>query len=230
LKAIAIIPARGGSKGIPRKNIRLLAGKPLIAYTIEAALGSKYVGQVFVSTDDQEIADISMEYGADIVERPAELAQDSSPTINSILHVLDLLKSKNESIDIVVLLQPTSPLRSTEDIDSSIKKFLENEPESLISVCEVAHSPFWHLKLENGYLKPIFEEKYLNMRRQDLLPSYMPNGAIFISTPDNLTKYKGFYCHEIIPYLMPIQRSVDIDNEIDFKMAAILLNNNSSHR
>ncbi|SES96042.1 N-acylneuraminate cytidylyltransferase [Methanococcoides vulcani] len=225
-KTIAIIPARGGSKGIPRKNVRLLAEKPLIAHSIEAALNSKYVEQVLVSTEDQEIVDVSREYGADIIKRPEELAQDSSPTIDTIFHVINSLEIQNNSVDVVALLQPTSPLRTADDIDDAIELFLKSECESLISVCEAGHPPFWHSKIEEGYLKPIFDEKYLNMRRQDLPKTYLPNGAIYLSTPKNLKKYRSFYCPKTIPYIMPIQRSIDIDTEIDFITAEILLKSN----
>ena len=223
-KAIAIIPARGGSKGIPRKNVRLLAGKPLIAYTIEAVLKSKYIKQVLVSTDDSEIMDVSKEYGADVIKRPNEFAQDNSPTIDTVLHVLESLETEEESIDIVVLLQPTSPLRNTEDINCSMELFIKNEPESLISVCEAEHPPFWYFSVENSYLKPLFGVEYLNTRRQDLPKTFMPNGAVYISRPEHLIKYRSFYCQKVIPYLMPMQRSIDIDTEIDFNLATMMLN------
>jgi CMP-N-acetylneuraminic acid synthetase len=148
---IAIIPARGGSKGIPRKNIRLLAGKPLIAYTIEAAFTSK-MDKVIVSTEDEEIAEISKKYGAEVIERPKGLAKDETPTIDVIFHVLEILKAKNYNPDIVVLLQPTSPLRNAEDIYNAIKLFLDSDCESVVSVCEVEHPPYWSFEIEEAYL------------------------------------------------------------------------------
>lgn len=226
-KIIVIIPARGGSKGVPRKNVRLLAGKPLIAHSIEAALKSKYVEQVVVSTEDKEIADVSREFGVNIIKRPEELAQDSSPTIDTIFHVLNFLESKNDSFNVVVLLQPTSPLRTADDIDDAIELFLKTECESLISVCEAIHPPFWYSKIEEGYLKPLFEEKYLDMRRQDIPKTYLPNGAMYISTPEILKKYRSFNCPKTTPYIMPIQRSIDIDNEIELITAEILLKSNT---
>ena len=140
-KIIAIIPARGGSKGISRKNIKSLAGKPLIAYSIEAALKSKYINSVVVSTEDEEIAKISEKCGAEVIERPEELAKDEKPTIDVIFQVLEILRMKNHTPDIVVLLQPTSPLRDTEDIDNAIELFLNGGCESVVSVCEVEHPP-----------------------------------------------------------------------------------------
>lgn len=222
-KILAIIPARGGSKGISRKNIRLLAGKPLIAYSIEAALESKYIDKVVVSTEDDEIADVSRGFGAEVVKRSEELARDDSPTIDAIIYTLNLLKQSGYSPDIVVLLQPTSPLRTSEDIDGAINAFMKERPESLIGVCESEHTPYWAFKIEEGMLKPIFSEEFLKKRRQDIPKSYFPNGAIFISVPENLRRFRSFYCRKTIPYLMPAERSIDIDMEVDLKMAEVLI-------
>lgn len=221
-RIIAIIPARGGSKKIPRKNIKLLCGKPLIAYTIIRAKKSKYLDNFYVSTENEEIAEISRRYGAEVIERPEKLAKDETPTIDVIFHVLDNLKGKNYNPDIVVLLQPTSPLRNAEDIDNAIKLFLDSDCKSVVSVCEMEHPPYWSFKIEEGYLKSLFDRRYVRMRRQDLEKVYIPNGAIFVSTPQTLYKYKSFYCNHIIPYIMPIERSVDIDNELDFMLAELL--------
>ena len=222
-KCIAIIPARGGSKGIPKKNIKQLSGKALIAYSIEAALKSQYNSKTIVSTEDEEIAEISRRYGAEVIERPNELARDETPTIDVIFQVLEILKMKNYNPDIVVLLQPTSPLRSAGDIDNAINLFLDSGCESVVSVCEVEHPPHWSFRIEEGYLKSLFDKRYLRMRRQDLEKAYIPNGAIYVSTPQTLYKYKSFYCNHIIPYIMPFERSVDIDNEIDFMLAELLM-------
>lgn len=223
LKGCAIIPARGGSKGIPKKNIKPLRDKALISYSIEHAKKSKYINRIVVSTEDDEIAEISKEYGAEIIERPKELAKDESPTIDAIFHALEVLKADNYNPDIIILLQPTSPLRNAEDIDNAMELFLNSGCESVVSVCEVEHSPYWSFKIEDNHLKPIFRKKYLEMRRQDLPKAYVPNGAIFISTPENLRKYKSFHCSKIIPYVMPPERSVDIDKEIDFMLAELLM-------
>ncbi|MBP1908189.1 cytidylyltransferase domain-containing protein [Methanolobus bombayensis] len=222
-KIIGIIPARGGSKGVPGKNAKELAGKPLIAYTIEAALASKYLDQVFVSTDDIEISNISEKYKANVIKRPSELAKDNSPTIDAIFHAIDTIQNQNIEVGMVVLLQPTSPLRTTFDIDKAIELFSEKKCESLVSVCEAEHPPFWYSQIEAGYLKPLMNEKYLKMRRQDLPRTYLPNGAIYISIPSTLKKFNGFYCSKTIPYIMPLQRSIDIDNEIDFMTVETIL-------
>jgi len=221
-KIIAIIPARGGSKRIPRKNIKLLCGKPLIYYTIREALKSKHISKTIVSTENEEVAKTSNEYSAEVIKRPIELAKDETPTIDVIFHVLRA-QAENFEPGLIVLLQPTSPLRNAQDIDNAIELFLKNDCESVVSVCEVEHSPYWSFEIENRYLKPIFGGKYLNMRRQDLPKVYTPNGAIYVSTPEILRKYKSFYCSKTIPYIMPPERSVDIDNEIDFMLAELLM-------
>ena len=223
-KIVAIIPARGGSKGIPRKNIRLLAGKPLIAYSIEAALNSKYINRIIISTEDKEIADISRKYGAEVIERPEELAKDNSQTIDVVKHVLENLK-KNESYtpDIIALLQPTSPLRTKEDIDNGIELFVNNKCGSVISVCEAIHPVYWTFIIEK-YLKPIFNWKYfLNKRRQDLPKTYILNGAVYITSFDNLYKYNSFFNRKIIPYIMQSKNSIDIDEKVDFEFVEFLL-------
>jgi CMP-N-acetylneuraminic acid synthetase len=182
----------------------------------------KYIDKVVVSTEDEEIAEISKRYGAEVIERPKEMARDDSPTIDAIFHALEVLKTENYEPDITILLQPTSPLRNAEDIDSAIELFLDSDCESVVSVSKVEHSPYWSFKIEKGYLKSLFGDEYLRRRRQDLEKLYMPNGAIYISTPENLRKYKCFYCPKAIPYIMPPERSMDIDNEVDFMLAELL--------
>lgn len=223
-KIIAIIPARGGAKGIPKKNIRILAGKPLIVYTINSALQSKYVTRIVVSTDSKEVSDISISAGAEVIKRPKKFAKDFSPTQQAVDHVIDYL-ARNEKYkpDVVLLLQPTSPLRTAKDIDQALDIFFKNTCESVISICELEHSPHWSFKIKEKYLKPVFDSKYLNQRRQDLPKAYIPNGAIFISTPGNLFKYKSFFCERVLPYIMPKERSVDIDNKHDFKLAEFFI-------
>lgn len=221
---IAIIPARGGSKGIPQKNIKKLGEKPLIVYTIEEALRSEYLDHVFVSTEDPEIAEISKKYGAEVIDRPSALAEDSSKTVDVILHAVEYLEKTDIHPRIIVLLQPTSPLRKKEDIDAAIKLFLDNECDSVISVCEPDHSPFWCFKFNGKYLRPLFDQRYKNIRRQDLPTVFMPNGAIYVSSPESIRKLEGFYGDRTIPYLMPPERSIDIDTPLDFIVAEVLVN------
>lgn len=227
MEILAIIPARGGSKGVPKKNIRPLAGKPLIAYSIEQAKESKYISRVIVSTESEEIAEVARKWGAEVIKRPEELARDETPTIDVIIHVLDYLKKEEKYIpNIVVLLQPTSPLRTSEDIDGAIELFLNAQDcLSLVSVTEFDHPPFWAMKIEDNFLKPLFCEKYFRMRRQDLPKAYKPNGAVFISTPRVLYEYRTFYTPKTIAYVMPPERSIDIDTEFDFLLAEFLLTN-----
>ena len=224
-KVIAIIPARGGSKGLPRKNIKNLAGKPLIAWTIELALKSRYLDRVIVSTEDDEIAKISKKYGAEVIKRPKKLATDKTETIDVIFHVLRTLKKENYTPEIIILLQPTSPLRSADDVNKAIEYFFKNECESVVSICEFEHSPYWAFKIKRRYLTPIFGWKYFKIRRQDLPKAYIPNGAIFIAAVKTLEKYKSFYTHKTLPYIMSVERSIDIDSEIDFKLAELILQN-----
>jgi len=222
-KILAIIPARGGSRRLPGKNIRKLLGKPLIVWTIEQAKKSKYIDKLIVSTDDKAIAEISKKYGAEVIKRPKILAIDRAKTIDVIFHLLSVLKKEKYDPEIIVLLQPTSPLRTVKDIDNAIELFLKNKCESVISIYESGHSPYWSFKIGKKYLEPIFSRKYLKQMRQDLPRAYIPNGAIYISRPKVLLKYKSFYCKKILPYIMPAVRSIDIDNETDFKLAELLL-------
>jgi CMP-N-acetylneuraminic acid synthetase len=222
-KIISIIPARGGSKGLPRKNIAILNGKPLITYSIESALRSRLISRVIVSTEDTEIAEISKRYGSEVIVRPNDLAQDDSPTISVIINALHMLEKEGYSPNIVILLQPTTPLRSCQDIDAAIELFMTKDCQSVVSVSEIEHSPYWSFDVKNRYLKPLFDKKYLRMRRQDLPKIYLPNGALFISRPDTLCRTKSFYSTKTLPYIMPRERSIDIDDEMDLLQVEYLL-------
>ena len=227
-KILAIIPARGGSKGLIGKNIKPLNGKPLICHTIGEAFKSKHLLRVFVSTDASSIANISKNCGAKIIDRPAELARDDSPTIDVILHVIDTLKDISNQ-DIIILLQPTSPLRNSIDIDAALEKFMKTDCDSVISMCKVEHSPYWYFRYDGEKLKPLLGDEHLKMRRQELPDVYRPNGAIYITTIKNLYKNNGFYCDNIVPYIMPRERSIDIDAEIDFKLAELLIQEDTTN-
>jgi len=222
-KTVAIIPARGGSKGIPRKNIRLLAGKPLIGHTIEAALRSGYISRVIVSTEDKEIADVARKYGAEVVRRPEELAKDDTSTVDVVLQVIRELREQGHEYDTIILLQPTSPMRTTQDVDGALELFLNNECESVISVSESRHPPYWAFNVEGNYLKPLFDQKYSEMRRQDLPKTYFPNGAIYIAKTKKFEECASFCLPQTIPYIMPAETSVDIDTKADLMLAEALL-------
>ena len=225
MKICSIITARGGSKGVPKKNIKLINGKPVIAYSIEESIKSKLIKETYVTTEDKEIVDISEEYGAKIIDRPEELAQDNSTSVDVVLHSLDYLENNNKLPDFFVLLQPTSPLRTKEDIENAINLFIENECDALISVSQLDHSSMMSFEIKDNFLTSNCDEKFLNKRRQDLPKFYCPNGAIYITTPDSLRKNKTFIPKKTIPYVMPQERSVDLDTEFDFKLAEFILKN-----
>jgi CMP-N,N'-diacetyllegionaminic acid synthase len=220
---LAIIPARLGSKRLSKKNIRMLHGIPLLAYTINSVKNSKYVNRFIVSTEDREIAQISQSYGAEVIMRPLELARDESSTEDVIINVLEQLRNKEQyTPNIIILLQPTSPLRTTEDINNAIKTFLNSSGDSLIGITEYDHTPYWALRIEKGLLIPEFTKESLK-RSQDLPKLYRPNGSLFITRVKTFLKNRSFYTNKIIPFIMPRERSIDIDDELDFAIAEFLL-------
>ena len=220
LQTLALIPARGGSKGIPRKNIRLIAGKPLIAWTIEAALRSDRLDAVVVSTDDPEIAEVARQAGAQVpFLRPAALAQDDTPGIAPVLHALDLLQGYGA----VLLLQPTSPLRSTADIDACLGLALARQAVSVVSVTEPDTHPDWTYLLgaDQRLTRPSADAPAA--RRQDLQPVVALNGALYFAQTDWLRQGQRLVAPETLAYVMPRARSVDIDDSLDWKLAELLL-------
>lgn len=231
---LAIIPARGGSKGLPRKNIRLLAGKPLIVWTIEQAKKSKYSDKVIVSTEDKEIAKISKKYGAEVpFLRPKELATDSSPTIDTIIHAISWFEKREEYFDIVVLLEPTSPLRKKDDLDNAIELFIESidKADSLVSVSEVhLENPYIMKKIENGYVKPFIEIGENVYQRQQLPKVYFPYGVVYLSKTDTLKRYKTFYQERTIPYFIERWQNYEIDDLYDFIVVEAILKNKSQKK
>ena len=226
---LAIIPARGGSKGIPHKNIMDLCGKPLISYSIEAAKRSKYIDYVLVSTDDVGIKEVSMKYGANVpFLRPDKISSDEAKSIDVVLHGIEFLKNHGEKFDYVVLLQPTSPLRTYEDIDSAIELILEKKESSLVSLCQVDENPILMRTIEENNLKPILQFNGDNLRRQDLPTYYIFNGALYINTVEMLLKENAFVNEKSIPYIMEKNKSVDIDTIIDAKLAEYILEEKSN--
>ncbi len=220
LGVLAIIPARGGSKGVPRKNIKDLCGKPLIAWTIEAALKSGAIDRCIVSTDDEEIAEVSRRFGADVpFLRPTNLASDASTGMDPVLHALDLLPGYKY----VILMQPTSPLREAIDVRSAIKIATENNYPSFVSVSEAARHPFYCFKLAPDNFMAPFLVPPNNIRRQDLPRAYALNGAIYIAQVDWLLKNKSFISEKTRAFLMPFEKSIDIDTITDFEIAEFLL-------
>jgi len=223
-KVLAIIPARGGSKRLPGKNILDLNGKPLIAWTIEAAKKSINIDKLIVSTDDNNIANISKRYGAEVpFMRPKELSSDTASSIDVILHAINFYKEKNLEFEYVLLLQPTSPLRITEDIDNAFK-ILDNNTKAIVSVCETEHSPLWSNTLPDDLsMKDFISSEIKNKRSQDLHKYYRLNGAIYIAGIEYLKNNNGFLGTNTKAFIMPQERSVDIDSEVDFKLVKTII-------
>ena len=220
---ISIIPARGGSKGLPGKNIRLMNGKPLIAYAVEEALKAKHIDRVIISTDDEEIARIAVKYGAELpFMRPAELASDTAMAVDNYIYTIGRLEEESgKSIDSFVVLQPTSPLRIAEDIDGAVELFENKNADSVISYCQEAHPVAWHKFLdEEGRFVDIFDSNIKN--RQDNRVSYYPNGAVYVFRTSMIRERK-YYTSNSYAYIMPRTRSVDIDFIEDFEYAEFLL-------
>jgi CMP-N,N'-diacetyllegionaminic acid synthase len=218
---LAIIPARGGSKRLPRKNVLDLNGKPLIAYSIEAGLDSSYIDKVVVTSDDDEILTISKKYGAVTINRPNELASDIATTFDAIKHAVD----NCEKYDYIVLLQPTSPLRNEKHIDEAVELLESKKSNAVVSVCKMDHNPMWSNVLDHSLsMKGFLGDEILNKRGQDLDKYYRLNGAIYICETDKLLKEESFFLKDnIFAYKMNRESSIDIDEEIDFKMAKVFL-------
>jgi N-acylneuraminate cytidylyltransferase len=221
---LAIIPARGGSKGISKKNIKLLAGKPLIAWTIEEAKKSKYIDRLILSSEDEEIIKVAKEWGCEVpFIRPAELAKDDTPGIEPVLHALNTLK---EQYKYVVLLQPTSPLRLVDDIDGCIEACISSKALSCISVTEVNQHPHWMYTINaSGCLSPVIQRTKENHCRQDLPRVYVLNGAVYVAESILLKNKCSFLTAETKAYVMSKERSLDIDEDIDLKLCEILMGN-----
>ena len=224
-KVLALILARGGSKGLPGKNIKILLGKPLIAWTIECAKKSKYIDRIIVSTDSKKIADIGKQYGADIpFVRPTKLATHRAKGIDAVLHAIRWLENNSQVYDIIVLLQPTSPLRTREDIDGAVELLSSKKIKGVAGVMECFQSPIWSNSLpKNGCMKNFIKSKYANGNRQELPVFYHLNGAVFVAYSDYIKEQKSFIGDKTFAYIMPKDRSVDIDDEVDFKIAEFLI-------
>jgi CMP-N,N'-diacetyllegionaminic acid synthase len=218
-KILAIIPARGGSKGLPGKNVRMLNGKPLIAYSIEAALGSKLLDKFVVSTDDENISQISKSFGAEVLPRPKELARDDSSIFDVIMYVIGWFSERGQQFDIIVLLEPTSPLRKKDDIDKAIQLFISNieTAGSLVSLGEVQlENPYITQKIENGFVVPLIDKDPSIYRRQQLPKAYFPYGVIYLSKISTFKEQKSFYQNKTIPYFIERWQNYEVDDLYDF--------------
>ncbi len=214
-KLLGLITARGGSKGLPRKNVLQAGGKPLIAWTISAALESRSIDQVILSSDDDEIIQTAQIWGCDVpYKRPAHLASDTATSIDVVLHALDWMPG----YEYVALLQPTSPMRCGQDIDEAFALIQQHDAPSCVSVCEAEQSPYWMYQFTNdGKLKELLQKPKELTRRQDLPPVYVLNGAIYIAKVDWLRAAKNFVAEGCIGYPMSKEKSIDIDTLSDFE-------------
>lgn len=239
-RILALVPARSGSKGLPMKNIRLLHGKPLLSWPIDAAKRSRYVDRVVVSTDSEEYARIAQVAGAEIpFLRPPELSVDTAPSIAFILHALDMLDAVGDKYDYLVLLEPTSPLTEASDVDAALEALEAHraDADAIVSVAElVSTHPAFAVSLDRkGLIHPYASQCFGQLsRRQDIQPLYSLDGSLYISTPEALRSYQAF-CHErTLSHLMPRYKSFEVDDLVDFICIEALLAQrdvikNSSH-
>ena len=225
-KILAVITARTGSKRLPNKNILKLNNKPLIVWSIEATLQSKYIDETIVSTDSQTIKKISEKHGAKVpFIRPEKLANDTANSIAVLNHAIDFYRNQ---FDYILLLQPTSPLRTTKDIDTAIE-LLSNDTKAVVSVCETEHSPLWSNTLpENHSMKNFIKDEIKNKRSQDLSIYYRLNGAIYIAEIEYFLEHNGFFGNNTIAYIMDQRKSIDIDTKLDFMFAEAIIGNNKN--
>ena len=225
MNRIAIIPARSGSKGLKDKNIKELNGKPLIAYSIEAAIRSGKFKKVFVSTDSQKYADIAIQYGADAsFLRSEKNSSDTAGSWDAVREVIDVLRTKGEEYDEIMLLQATSPLRTEQDIINAIDLLHERKGKAVVSLTECDHSPIWCNTLpEDGGMDNFDRLEYKDLPRQSLPTFYRYNGAIYLVTSKELYNKEHMLEHECYAYVMPQSRSIDIDTAMDFLIAETIM-------
>ncbi|MBS0366244.1 MAG: acylneuraminate cytidylyltransferase family protein [Proteobacteria bacterium] len=212
---LALIPARGGSKGLPGKNILQARGRPLLAWSVAAAQASRFIDRVVLSSEDEAIMAAARACGCEVpFQRPNELASDATPTIDVVLHALDALPG----YDVVILLQPTSPLRTAADIDAACERFVASGASACVSVSRAEQSPYWMFRLvANNALVPIIEAPLETTRRQDLPEVYVLNGAIYVADAALLRQTRTFLTRDTVAHVMPTERSLDIDTESDFQ-------------
>lgn len=216
---VALIPARGGSKGLKKKNLHMLKNKPLIVWTIEAAIKSKYLENIFVSSDDKSILEIAAKEGVEYIKRPSFLAEDSSSMESVIIHSIEQIEKKGIKFKYLILLQPTSPLRDNKNIEEACDKFLELKADSLVSVARTDNTVLKTLTLNNkGFLNSAFDNNFPSMNRQELPPAYRPNGAIYIIDKKLFIENKNFLQSRTAMYEMGENKSIDIDSIEDINI------------
>lgn len=222
---LAIVPARGGSKGLPKKNIQKLCGEPMINYTISAAIESGIFDDVIVSTDDEEIARVSQRAGAQVpFLRPATLSGDSASSVDVVLHAIQFMENKGKRYNKVCLLQPTSPLRTAQHIRGAYQVFNDRSANSVISICECDHSPLWSNTLEkDGRMDHFIREELKGKRRQELPRYYRINGAIYLFNTDFIKNNLDFIGEKTYCFLMDRVNSVDVDTNFDLFLAEVTM-------
>jgi len=225
MKILALIPARAGSKRLPGKNIRMLGGKPLITWSIEVAENNPEICDILVSTDDPVIASICKDAGALVPWlRPAELATDTSSSVDVALHALDWYETEKGLIDGILLLQPTSPFRTRETVQKGIELFAKNDRQAVLGVSPTHVHPMWSFKISKDYLVPFMDGHGMGVRSQDLPDAYVVNGSFYLISPIELRERHSFIVEKTIPLLITSpQNALDIDTDYDFKLAEILL-------
>ncbi len=233
MRIVGLITARGGSKGLPHKNILSLAGKPLITWTVEAALNCKSINRLIVSTDDYEIADVARQAGAEVpFMRPAELAQDGSDHLSVVSHAIQWLDHHDSAkADYVLLLQPTSPLRSTSDLNTAITMATQQDAVAVVSVSLMNQHPYYAQVIQNdGTLAEFMSTDQAYSQRQELPQVYAPNGAIYLNKRESLLQDRTFVPRKTLAYVMPPERSLDIDTAWDFYLADLILKDKYAHK
>ena len=221
MKIIAIIPARGGSKGISRKNVRLIGDKPMLAWNIEAARKSKYIDSVYISTDDTEIKEVASKYGANVIDRPKNIAGDTASSESSLCHSLKILSDQGIKPDLLVFMQCTSPLTSSEDIDEAVRKLLDTNADSCLTVTDF-HYFIWKEDLK-GEAKGINHDKSYRPRRQDRDSQYVENGAVYVMNVRGFLKEKHRFFGKTVISVMPRERSFEVDELIDLHIVEAML-------
>ena len=223
MKTFAFIFARGGSKGVPGKNIRNLGGKPLLAHSIIIAQNIDEISRIFVSTDDLDIAEVGIKYGAEIIERPVELAQDDSSEWLAWRHAIEWLENREEYFDCFVSLPTTSPLRNKTDVVNCIN-LLDEQTDIVVTISEASRNPYFNLvHKEEDYIKLVIEGKKSYSRRQDAPLAYDMTTVAYVAHSDFIKNNNKIFDGRVKAALIPKERSVDIDDEIDFKMAELLM-------
>lgn len=221
-RVLGLIVARGGSQGLPGKNIRSLAGKPLIVWTIDTALASSVLDRTILSTDSAAIAAVARAAGCDVpFQRPSSLAQDRTTSAAVVEHALEVLDDAGDRYDLVVLLQPTSPLRTAGDIDGAVRLCVDRDATTCVSVSPSRQNPYWMITIDEfGTARPLFPAT-VPTRRQDLPATYAYNGALYVVRTEWIRREKQIFAPHMVAYVMPFERSVDIDDEADFQLAEL---------